>query len=153
MEGITLNRLSCKTRLMAASLLEVCGSTILTWKTTPKDPFPTTLTHWYWILISSSDLPSNTFSSMIRLGSRSATRALSDDIQLLSLITNATTEHQGGEAKREGRETERNNGKWERQSVTVGPSLLWMWLLLCGGWIRVTWCVVGRGVVWAGRTS
>jgi len=58
---LTLKRLSCSTRLMAASSPE--GDSLV-WKTTPKDPLPTIL-HWvYCISLVSPVRPSWTFSRM-----------------------------------------------------------------------------------------
>jgi hypothetical protein len=58
---LTLKRLSCSTRLMAASSPE--GDSLV-WKTTPKEPLPTIL-HWvYCISLVSPVSPSWTFSRM-----------------------------------------------------------------------------------------
>lgn len=58
---ITLNRLSWRTRLMAASSPD--GESFV-WKTTPKDPFPTIL-HWVYCISRVSPVtPSWTFSRM-----------------------------------------------------------------------------------------
>jgi len=55
----TLNRLSCSTRLMAAS--SPVGESFV-WKTTPKEPFPTIL-HWVYVISRVSPVkPSWTFS-------------------------------------------------------------------------------------------
>ena len=48
---------------MAASLPV---SMSLIWKTTPNEPFPQTLTLWYWMSVSTSVLPSKTCSEMTR---------------------------------------------------------------------------------------
>ena len=58
---LTLKRLSCKTRLMAAS--SPLGESLV-WKTTPKEPLPTIL-HWvYCISFASPVKPSWTLSRM-----------------------------------------------------------------------------------------
>nr|POE65254.1 hypothetical protein CFP56_34921 [Quercus suber] len=57
--GLTLKRLSCNTRLMAASSPE--GESLV-WKTTPNDPLPTILHCEYCISLVSPVRPSCTFS-------------------------------------------------------------------------------------------
>jgi hypothetical protein len=53
--AVTLKRLSCSTRLMAASSPD--GESFV-WKTTPNEPLPTIL-HWvYWISLVSPVTPS-----------------------------------------------------------------------------------------------
>ena len=52
---ITLNLLSCRTRLMAAS--SPFGESFV-WKTTPKEPLPTILHCVYWISLISPVSPS-----------------------------------------------------------------------------------------------
>lgn len=54
----TLNRLSCNTFLIAISSVSLGAPMSLAWKTTPKDPFPTTLQLVYEISRVSADLPS-----------------------------------------------------------------------------------------------
>jgi hypothetical protein len=104
---------------------------IRTWKTTPKEPFPTTLTHWYWMSTSDSDLPSSTCSEITRLGSRSATRAFSEFIQLLSCgIAHSSSQHSSAatanetsarERRDRARErTQEGGGKQERKKEKVG---------------------------------
>jgi hypothetical protein len=62
---LTLNRLSWRTRLMAASSLE--GESFV-WNTTPKDPFPTILHCVYWRSLVSPVIPSWTFSRTTSAG-------------------------------------------------------------------------------------
>lgn len=56
---LTLNLLSCKTRLMAASSPD--GESLV-WKTTPNEPFPTILHCVYCMSLCSPVMPSETFS-------------------------------------------------------------------------------------------
>lgn len=65
MRGLTLNRLSCSTRLMAAS--SPLGESLV-WKTTPKEPLPTILHCVYARSLYSPVSPSWTFSRMTSTG-------------------------------------------------------------------------------------